>query len=34
VGCGDRYELFDTPSDGAEVFSLMRNSALEPDDYL
>jgi hypothetical protein len=28
------YRLFDAPEDGAEVFSLMRECALEPDDYL
>lgn len=26
--------LFTAPRDGAEVFSLMRDSDLEPDDYL
>ncbi|MCU1601431.1 MAG: hypothetical protein JWO22_2140, partial [Frankiales bacterium] len=28
------FELFDDPGHGAEVFSLMRTSRLEPDAYL
>ena len=28
------FKLFDDPSHGAEVFSLMRSSRLEPDSYL
>ncbi len=28
------YQLFDGPSQGAEVFSLMRSSPLDPDAYL
>ncbi len=28
------YLLFDAPTQGAEVFSLMRSSKLEPDEYL
>ena len=28
------YKLFDEPGSGAEVFSLMRSSPLEPDQYL
>ncbi len=28
------FKLFDDPSSGAEVFSLMRSSTLEPDEYL
>ncbi len=28
------FKLFDDPSSGAEVFSLMRSSRLEPDEYL
>lgn len=28
------YHLFDEPGEGAEVFSLMRESKLAPDDYL
>lgn len=28
------FALFDIPGDGAEVFSLMRDSRLLPDDYL
>jgi hypothetical protein len=28
------YELFESPGDGQEVFSLIRASVLAPDDYL
>lgn len=28
------FRLFDEPADGAEIFSLMRDSDLPPDDYL
>ncbi|WGX98091.1 hypothetical protein [Nocardioides sp. L-11A] len=28
------YEMYDAPGEGAEVFSLMRSSELNPDDYL
>ncbi|MFJ1704447.1 hypothetical protein [Kitasatospora sp. NPDC088346] len=28
------YRMFDRPGSGAEVFSLLRESPLEPDDYL
>ncbi len=28
------FKLFDDPSSGAEVFSLMRSSRLDPDEYL
>lgn len=34
LGLAQSYRLFDTPADGAEVFSLMRTSTLEPDKYL
>ncbi|HEY3562412.1 MAG TPA: hypothetical protein VGL05_33330 [Kribbella sp.] len=34
LGIAQSYRLFDAPADGAEVFSLMRSSALEPDEYL
>jgi hypothetical protein len=34
TGLFQSYWLFDEPGDGAEVFSLMRSSELEPDDYL
>ena len=34
LGIAQSYQLFDAPGDGAEVFSLMRSSALEPDEYL
>ena len=34
LGLAQAYELFDEPGDGAEVFSLVRSSDLEPDDYL
>lgn len=31
---GQVFHLFDEPGDGAEVFSLIRDSALEPDEYV
>ncbi|TDW71097.1 hypothetical protein [Kribbella pratensis] len=34
LGIAQSYRLADTPGDGAEVFSLMRSSVLEPDEYL
>ncbi|ROP44674.1 hypothetical protein [Pseudokineococcus lusitanus] len=34
VGLAQAYLLSDTPGDGAEVFSLIRGSDLEPEDYL
>lgn len=34
VGLAQAFMLFDAPRDGAEVFSLMRDSDLEPDEYL
>lgn len=34
LGLAQCFHLFDSPEDGAEVFSLMRDSDLEPDDYL
>lgn len=34
VGLAQAYHLFQAPEDGAEVFSLIRNSSLEPDEYL
>lgn len=34
LGFHQSFELFDAPGDGSEVFSLMRDSDLEPDDYL
>lgn len=34
VGLAQAYRLFDDPRDGAEVFSLMRDSDLEPDAYV
>ncbi|RNL64326.1 DUF4288 domain-containing protein [Nocardioides marmoriginsengisoli] len=34
LGLAQCFHLFDDPSDGAEIFSLMRDSELEPDDYL
>ena len=35
LGLSQSFELFDNPDmDGAEVFSLLRRSTLEPDDYL
>ncbi len=34
LGLAQCFHLFDDPRDGAEIFSLMRDSELEPDDYL
>ena len=35
LGLAQSYKLFDSPDvDGAEAFSLIRRSILEPDDYL
>jgi hypothetical protein len=34
VGLAQAFMLFDEPRDGAEVFSLMRDSDLESDEYL
>jgi hypothetical protein len=34
LGLAQSYELFDQPGDGAEVFPLMREGTLDPDDYL
>jgi hypothetical protein len=34
VGLAQAYHMFVDPSDGAEVFSLIRYSSLDPDDYL
>ena len=34
LGLAQAFLLFDSPGHGAEVFSLMRSSRLEPDDYL
>lgn len=34
TGLAQAYELSDPPVDGAEVFSLIRDSELPPDDYL
>ena len=34
LGLAQSFNLFDEPKDGAEVFSLIRDSTLEPDDYL
>lgn len=34
VGLAQAFALFDDPADGAEVFSLMRDSDLSPDEYL
>lgn len=35
LGLSQSYQLFDSPDmDGAEVFSLFRRSALDPDDYV
>ena len=34
LGLAQCFHLFDEPGDGAEVFSLMRDSELEPDDYV
>jgi len=34
VDFGQAFHLFEAPGDGAEVFSLIRDSALEPERYL
>ena len=34
TGLAQSFELFDEPGDGAEVFSLMRDSDLDPKSYL
>ncbi|MET3963444.1 hypothetical protein ABIE44_003378 [Marmoricola sp. OAE513] len=34
VGLAQCFHLFDDPVDGAEIFSLMRDSALTPEEYL
>jgi hypothetical protein len=34
LGLAQSFHLFDAPADGAEIFSLMRDSELPPDDYL
>ncbi len=34
LGLAQAYKLFDEPGVGAEIFSLMRGSPLEPDEYL
>jgi hypothetical protein len=34
LGIAQSYQLVDGPADGAEVFSLMRSSPLEPGEYL
>ncbi len=34
LGLAQCYRLFDSPGDGAEMFSLVRQSELGPDDYL
>jgi hypothetical protein len=34
VGFAQSYALYDVPGHGAEVFSLMRDSALEPEAYV
>ncbi len=34
LGLGQSCELYDEPGDGAEVFSLLRDSALSPTEYL
>jgi hypothetical protein len=34
AGLAQAYRLFDEPGHGAEVFSLIRESGLEPQDYL
>jgi hypothetical protein len=30
----ETYKMFESPGDGQEVFSLIRSSALSPEDYL
>ena len=34
LGLAQAFRLFESPADGAEVFSLMRESELAPDEYL
>jgi hypothetical protein len=34
LGIAQAYDLFDEPGHGAEVFSLIRDSDLGPDDYI
>jgi hypothetical protein len=34
TGLAQAYHLYDQPNDGAEVFSLIRDSQLPPGDYL
>jgi hypothetical protein len=34
TGLAQAYQLFDSPADGSEVFSLIRDSELAPDAYL
>jgi hypothetical protein len=34
LGIAQSYRLVDAPADGAEVFSLMRSSTLEPGEYV
>lgn len=34
LGIAQSYQLFGDPADGAEIFSLMRDSDLAPKDYL
>ena len=34
LGLAQAFHLFDEPGDGAEVFSLIRVSDLDPDEYL
>ncbi|MGW6916112.1 hypothetical protein ACWGB8_20180 [Kitasatospora sp. NPDC054939] len=34
LGLAQSFRLFDAPGSGVEVFSLVRDSPLEPDDYL
>jgi hypothetical protein len=34
LGLAQAFHLFDEPGEGAEIFSLMRDSALGPEDYI
>ena len=34
TGFAQCFHLFDEPADGAEIFSMMRDSDLDPEDYL
>ncbi|HEX4191149.1 MAG TPA: hypothetical protein VHZ06_09155 [Marmoricola sp.] len=34
LGLAQSFHLFDVPGQGAEIFSLMRDSTLEPEEYL